>query len=117
MFSGVDGSVAWLKTHLRGLFKFLFWSGKTRRNLPDSLPRVATGADHLPSYLKPEDSDQVTPIAISGASNDGKYRPVRACGRADTLSQQHFAIASTVNAGAPRRDALERLPSLPGRRI
>jgi integrase/recombinase XerD len=44
-----------LPSHLRGLFKFLFWSGKTSRNLADSLPRVATSADHLPRYLKPEE--------------------------------------------------------------
>jgi len=44
-----------LPSHLRSLFKFLFWSGKTRRNLADSLPRVATSADHLPRYLKPEE--------------------------------------------------------------
>ncbi len=31
-----------LPSHLRSLFKFLFWSGKTRRDLADSLPRVAT---------------------------------------------------------------------------
>ena len=45
-----------LPSHLRSLFKFLFWSGKTRRNLANSLPRVAqTNADHLPRYLKPEE--------------------------------------------------------------
>ena len=44
-----------LPSHLRSLFKFLFWSGKTRRNLADSLPRVATSADHLPRYLMREE--------------------------------------------------------------
>jgi integrase/recombinase XerD len=44
-----------LPSHLRSLFKFLFWSGKTRRDLADSLPRVATSADHLPRYLKREE--------------------------------------------------------------
>jgi integrase/recombinase XerD len=44
-----------LPSHLRSLFKFLFWSGKTRRNLADILPRVATSADHLPRYLKREE--------------------------------------------------------------
>ena len=44
-----------LPSHLRSLFKFLFWSGKTRRNLAHSLPRVATNTDHLPRYLKPEE--------------------------------------------------------------
>jgi site-specific recombinase XerD len=45
-----------LPSHLRGLFKFLFWSGKTRRNLADSLPRVAQPpAANLPRHLNPEE--------------------------------------------------------------
>jgi hypothetical protein len=28
-------------THLRALFKFLFWSGKTKRDLAACMPRVA----------------------------------------------------------------------------
>ena len=31
-----------LPSHLRSLFKFLFWNGKTRRNLVKSLPRAPT---------------------------------------------------------------------------
>jgi integrase/recombinase XerD len=42
-------------SHLRSLLNFLFWSGKTRRDLAQSLPRVATAADHLPRYLKSEE--------------------------------------------------------------
>lgn len=43
-------------THLRTLFKFLFWSGKTTRNLADSIPRVVhTVPDNLPRYLSPEE--------------------------------------------------------------
>jgi integrase/recombinase XerD len=45
-----------LPSHLRGLFKFLFWSGKTRRNLANSLPRVAQPkANNLPRHLNPEE--------------------------------------------------------------
>jgi integrase/recombinase XerD len=41
-------------SHLRNLFKFLFWSGKTRQNLAASIPRIAQpGAANLPRYLKP----------------------------------------------------------------
>jgi integrase/recombinase XerD len=46
-------------TNLRSLFKFLFWSGKTKRDLAISLPRVATASDHLPRYLKPEEIQQL----------------------------------------------------------
>ena len=42
-------------SHLRSLFKFLFWSGKTKRDLAVSLPRVATASDHLPRHLKREE--------------------------------------------------------------
>ena len=42
-------------SHLRSLFRFLFWSGKTKRDLASSLPRVARARqDHLPRSLKPE---------------------------------------------------------------
>ena len=45
-----------LPSHLRSLFKFLFWSGKTKCNLANSLPRVAqTNSDNLPRYLSPEE--------------------------------------------------------------
>jgi len=41
-------------THLRNLFKYLFWSGKTKRNLANSVPRVAQPRpENLPRYLKP----------------------------------------------------------------
>jgi site-specific recombinase XerD len=47
-------------THLRSLFRFLFWSGKTKRDLASSLPRVATGrASQLPRSLKPEEIERL----------------------------------------------------------
>ncbi|HUA34918.1 MAG TPA: tyrosine-type recombinase/integrase, partial [Candidatus Binataceae bacterium] len=48
-----------LPSHLRSLFKFLFWSGKTKRDLALSLPRVATGSDHLPRSLKSEEIERL----------------------------------------------------------
>jgi integrase/recombinase XerD len=43
-------------SRLRTLFKFLYWSGKTRCNLACSLPRVAQPKTaHLPRYLSPEE--------------------------------------------------------------
>ncbi|MGH7778828.1 MAG: hypothetical protein ACREQR_03260 [Candidatus Binataceae bacterium] len=36
-----------LPSHLRCLFNFLFWSGKTKRDLAASLPRVATAVERL----------------------------------------------------------------------
>ncbi len=43
-------------THLRNLFKFLFWSGKTKHNLANAIPRVAQPKSvNLPRYLKQED--------------------------------------------------------------
>jgi site-specific recombinase XerD len=47
-------------THLRSLFRFLFWSGKTKRDLAASLPRVATRrASHLSRSLQPEDIERL----------------------------------------------------------
>jgi site-specific recombinase XerD len=47
-------------THLRSLFRYLFWSGKTKRDLASSLPRVATGrASHLSRSLKPEEIERL----------------------------------------------------------
>jgi site-specific recombinase XerD len=43
-------------SHLRSLFKFLFWSGKTERDLAASIPRVARPkSPPRPRYLSPED--------------------------------------------------------------
>ena len=42
-------------THLRSLCRFLFWSGKTKRDLATSLPRVASAKpSHLSRSLRPE---------------------------------------------------------------
>ena len=42
-------------THLRNLFRFLFWSGKANRDLAASIPRVAQPPkSNLPRHLKPE---------------------------------------------------------------
>ena len=42
-------------THLRNLFRFLFWSGKANRDLAASIPRVAQRPkSNLPRHLKPE---------------------------------------------------------------
>jgi site-specific recombinase XerD len=47
-------------THLRNLFRFLFWSGKTKRDLAISIPRVAQPPrSTLPRYLKPEEVDKL----------------------------------------------------------
>ena len=47
-------------THLRNLFRFLFWSGKTKRDLASSLPRVGRRhKNHLPRSLKPEDIERL----------------------------------------------------------
>lgn len=47
-------------THLRSLFRFLFWSGKTKRDLASSLPRVATAkTSNLSRSLKPEEIERL----------------------------------------------------------
>jgi site-specific recombinase XerD len=47
-------------SHLRNLFRFLFWSGKTKRDLANAIPRVARPPQsHLPRHLKPEAVEQL----------------------------------------------------------
>jgi integrase/recombinase XerD len=47
-------------SHLRAMFRFLFWSGKTKRDLANAVPRVALPAQsHLPRYLSPETVEQL----------------------------------------------------------
>ncbi len=61
-----------LPSHLRNLFKFLFWSGKTKRNLANSLPRVAqTNPNNLPRHLNPE---QIRRLIEAVRTNDALGR-------------------------------------------
>jgi integrase/recombinase XerD len=47
-------------SHLRNLFRFLFWSGKTKCDLAASIPRVAQPPRNtLPRYLKPEEVEKL----------------------------------------------------------
>ena len=47
-------------THLRSLFRFLFWSGKTTKDLATSLPRVAAPKEtHLARSLKPNEIERL----------------------------------------------------------
>jgi integrase/recombinase XerD len=47
-------------THLRCLFRYLFWSGKTKRDLASSLPRVSSPkASLLPRSLPPEEIERL----------------------------------------------------------
>lgn len=47
-------------THLRCLFRFLFWSGKTKRDLASSLPRMASPKTSLlPRSLLPEEIERL----------------------------------------------------------
>jgi integrase/recombinase XerD len=45
-----------LPSHLRNFFSFLFWSGKTKANLADKIPKVSQrGYNQLPGYIKQKD--------------------------------------------------------------
>ena len=58
-----DGTAPRDKTapsHLRNLFRFLFWSGKTKRDIAASIPRVRQPArSTLPRHLAPEQVDKL----------------------------------------------------------
>jgi integrase/recombinase XerD len=70
-------------THLRNLFRFLFWSGKTKRDLAAGLPRVAKAkGSHLSRSLKPEEIerliDAVWAPTATGRRNYAMVLPRRA---------------------------------------
>jgi len=44
-----------LPSHLRNLFNFLFWSGRTELDLSKSIPRVIHKRPDLPRHLEPKD--------------------------------------------------------------
>ncbi|WBT37769.1 site-specific integrase [Hyphomicrobium sp. DMF-1] len=51
-------------SHLRNLFRFLFWSGKTKRDLAASIPRARQPAKStLPRYLKPDEVEKLLDAA------------------------------------------------------
>ncbi len=59
-------------SHLRNLFQFLFWSGKTRRNLSKSVPSARqprpTG---IPRYLEPEQVNRLVKV-VRGNKKTGR---------------------------------------------
>ena len=60
-------------SHLRTLFKFLFWSGKTRRDLAASVPRVAgPRSTPRPRYLSPEDVQRLIDSVRSDDAGGGR---------------------------------------------
>ena len=59
-------------THLRNLFRFLFWSGKTKRDLACSIPRVTHPRHtHLARHLKPEEIERLI-VAVRSADTIGR---------------------------------------------
>ena len=67
----IKSRTAW-PSHLRNLFQFLFWSGKTKVNLAASLPRVSrSGTSNLPRYAS---ADSVQKIVDAAHSDDALGR-------------------------------------------
>ena len=59
-------------THLRNFFKYLFWSGKTKSNLAESVPRMKQPAQQAaPRHLSP---DQIRLLIDSVRSSDAVGR-------------------------------------------
>lgn len=60
-------------SHLRNFFHFLFWSGKTRRNLAKGIPRIAQPWPvNLPRYLKPEEIERLLEAVRSESGATGR---------------------------------------------
>lgn len=81
-------------THLRALFHFLFWSGKTKIDLASSLPRVARPRDtHLPRSLKPEEIERLIDAAWShGATGRRNYAMLMVLARLGLRAPEVIAI-------------------------
>jgi site-specific recombinase XerD len=59
-----------IPTHLRTLFNFLFWSGKTTQDLAKVIPRVKTlKTTKIPRYLAIEDVNKLLAAAHDGGNN------------------------------------------------
>ena len=81
-------------THLRNLFRFLFWSGKMRHDLANSLPRVARPQEiNLPRSLKPEEIERLVKAAWSpDAVGRRNYAMLLALGRLGLRATEVIAI-------------------------
>jgi len=81
-------------SHLRNLFKFLFWSGKTKRNLANAIPRAAQPQPtNLPCYLKPEDVRRlIEAVRTNGTLGRRNYAMVLLMARLGLRSPEVIAI-------------------------
>jgi integrase/recombinase XerD len=81
-------------SRLRNLLKFLFWSGKTKRNLANSIPRVAQPKPtDLPRYLKPEEVQRLIEAArTNNAIGRRNYAMVLLLARLGLRAQEVIAI-------------------------
>ena len=99
--TGEDGP----PTHLRNLFRFLFWSGKTKRDLATSLPRVATPRHtHLPRSLKPEEVEKLIDAVWSADAMVGATMPtLLVLARLGLRAPEVIAIQLKILTGEPVR--------------
>lgn len=80
-------------SHLRNFFKFLFWSGKTKRNLANAIPRTAHASTDLPRYLNPDEVQRLLEaVRTSGALSRRNYAMVLLMARLGLRSPEVVAI-------------------------
>ncbi|MCF6239579.1 MAG: site-specific integrase [Candidatus Marinimicrobia bacterium] len=81
-------------SQLRNLFKFLFWSGKTKRNLAISIPRVSPQKPTaIPRYLKPEEVTQlVNAVHTDNAQGKRNYALLLLMARLGLRAPEAIAI-------------------------
>ena len=92
-------------SHLRNLFRFLFWSGKTKRDLAASIPRVAQPPrSTLPRYLKPRSGKLLDRGAVGRSDPDGAQRLITMILARLSASKAPEAVpfGSTTSIGVPR---------------
>ena len=92
-------------SHLRNLFRFLFWSGKTKRDLAASIPRVAQPAKStLPRYLKPEEVEKLLDAVWAADPVGRRNYAMLWCSHASASGRPRLLrSSSTTSTGAPAR--------------
>ena len=78
---------------LRNFFKFLFWSGKTKRNLANAVPRTSHASTNLPRYLKPDEVQRLLEaVRTGGALSRRNYAMLLLMARLGLRSPEVVAI-------------------------
>ena len=82
-----------LPSHLRNLFNFLFWSGRTERDLSKSIPPVSHKRPDLPRHLEPKDIQRlIEAVPIDDTNGHRNYAMLLLMARLGLRATEVIAI-------------------------